>query len=270
MNVGGGENDFTDKIIKETHAEEIQFRFLCYLVPTIVRPPPRTVDDVVICPPRAKGWNSVFILHWVGRGGFSILWEGLVVVVHLYSLRTKLVDLLTKSCATKYVWHNIMNGGTVHIDRGGVRIHHSRRHLAFKDSLGVDIDLEILLHNVKSNPFTKLRNCHKIAHLLLPLANPPLPLPSDHSTIDAMLHFGGPSLVYSLPRMEKSCHGRANGSGSATTASSCHRRKLKNGADHQYSSTIPTYSYVGMQGTTHNVANGRCAINNIFAGAGDQ
>ena len=109
MNVGGGEDDFGDKIVGETHAEEIQLGFLRYLVPMIVRPPPRTIDNAVVCPPRAKCWDGILIPHalWVGRGGFSILWEGLVVVVHLYSLRTKLLDLLTKSCAAEYVWHNI-------------------------------------------------------------------------------------------------------------------------------------------------------------------
>ncbi len=108
---------------------------------------------------------------------------------------------------------------------GGGWIRHSRRHLAFKDSLGVDIDLEILLHDVKSNRITKLRNRHEIANLL-PLANPPLPLPSDHSAIDAMPRFGGPSLAYSLVRMEESCHGRANGSDSTTTGS---RHHVENG-----------------------------------------
>jgi hypothetical protein len=65
--------------------------------------------------------------------------------------------------------------------------------------------------------------------------------------------FRGPSLAYSLARMEESCHGRANGSDSATTGSCHHRREWKNGTDRQYSSTIPTYSYVGVQGTTHNL-----------------
>jgi len=118
-----------------------------------------------------------------------------------------------------------MNGGTVRIDRGGVDSPQppSSR---FQRQFRVDIDLEILLHDVKGNRITKLQNRHEIAHLL-PLANPPLlPLPSDHSAIDAMPRFGGQSLAYSLARMEESCHGRANGSDSATTGS---RHHVENG-----------------------------------------
>ena len=91
-------------------------------------------------------------------------------------------------------------------------------HLAREDSLRGDLNPEIVLHNVKSNPITKPGDGDKIAQLLL-LANPPLSLPSDHSTIDVMPCFGGPSLANPLARMEESCHGRANGSGSTTTAS---------------------------------------------------
>jgi hypothetical protein len=95
--------------------------------------------------------------------------------------------------------------------------------LARKDILGGDLNPEIVLHNVKSNPITKLGDGDKIAHLL-PLANPPLSLPSDHSTIDAMPCFGGPSLANPLARMGESCHGRANSSNSATMCSSHHHR----------------------------------------------
>jgi hypothetical protein len=190
MNVGGGEDDFMDKILQEAHLEEIQFGFPCNVIPPVLHSPPGTVDDVVVCPSRAQCWSSIFIphAHWVGRGRCSILREGLVVVVHLYSLRTKLFDFLMKSCAAEYIWHNIINRGMVCINhRGGDRIHCG--HLACKDSLRVDIDLEIFLYNVKNNPFTKLRNGDKVAHLL-PLANLSLSLPSDHSTSDAAPFFG--------------------------------------------------------------------------------
>jgi hypothetical protein len=94
-------------------------------------------------------------------------------------------------------------------------------HLACEDSLGGELNPEILLHNVKSNLITELGDGDKIAHLL-PLANPPLSLPSDHSTIDAMPYFGRPLLANPLARTEKSCHGRANSSDSATMCSSHH------------------------------------------------
>jgi hypothetical protein len=54
--------------------------------------------------------------------------------------------------------------------------------LAHEDSLGGNLNPEIVLHNVKSNPITKLRDGDKIAHLL-PLANPPLSLPSNGTSV---------------------------------------------------------------------------------------
>ena len=51
---------------------------------------------------------------------------------------------------------------------------------------------------MKSNLFTKLQDGDEVANLL-PLANPPLSLPNDHSTSDAALFFGGPSSRILLP-----------------------------------------------------------------------
>jgi hypothetical protein len=68
-----------------------------------MHPPPGTIDKVVVCPSRAIRWRGIFIphTHWVGRGRNGILWEGLVVIIHLYSLRTKLSNFLAKSSATE-------------------------------------------------------------------------------------------------------------------------------------------------------------------------
>jgi hypothetical protein len=75
-------------------------------------------------------------------------------------------------------------------------------HLAREDSLGGDLNPEIVLHNVKSNPITKLGDGDKIAQLLL-LANPPLSLPSDHSTIDAMPVIGHGIVGKDIPIMAR-------------------------------------------------------------------
>ncbi len=64
MIVGGGKDNFTDKILGEAYAEKIELRFLCNLVPPVLHPPPGTVDNVVVCLTRAsKRWNGIFIMH---------------------------------------------------------------------------------------------------------------------------------------------------------------------------------------------------------------
>ena len=121
MHVGGRENNLTDEILGHAHAEDIQFGFLRNLVPPVMHPPPGTIDKVVVCPSRAIRWRGIFIPHtlWVGRGRNGILWEGLAVIIHLYSLRTKLSNFLAKSSATEYVWQNIRCGGKNRINRRG-------------------------------------------------------------------------------------------------------------------------------------------------------
>ncbi len=58
--------------------------------------------------------------------------------------------------------------------------------LALKEGVGVHVDLKVLLHDVEGNPLPKLWECREVA-LLLPLANPPLSLPSNYSALNVMV-----------------------------------------------------------------------------------
>ncbi len=114
---------------------------------------------------------------------------------------------------------------------------------------------------------------------MLPLANPPLSLPSNYSALDAMAQFSRPSLAYPLAWVEEPGHSRANGSDSPTASLSNHRlrRFMTSSPIGWYIPYIflrrvlrhnPQPRVVGCA-RNHDRPQRRCANDNISAGTGD-